>query len=289
MSPKYANYDDVIIHKRPWKPSDQRLWRQFAEEVLVIVHVVNDNELWAALDHMKPPEGQTHCVIYEHGSILGTFGGYKAALVQTKMGHGCYNEIERALQDFPNAQAVVAVGVAYASTKKCEYADVLVSTHIEDLVNVKFTKDDQIFTRGEKIEINQELVDTFCKRKDIWAIQTCFQRTESGSGKRPNIHPGIILSAPWLIDNVDIKDKLLDKAPEAVGGEMEGSVLLRLQKKLFGQPEPRRIGVIVIKGVADYADGSKGKKWQYTAAKAAVGFACFQLERNGEFKLRIRK
>ncbi len=285
--PKYTNFIEIIATKTPVKPADQQTWKPFADEVVVIIHAVNDNEYWAAVDHMVPPDGlSSRCIMYKHGAALGKFGGYKAALVQTKMGHACYNEIERALDDFPKAQVVVAVGVAYASSKKCKFADVLVSTHIEDLVNLKFTKDDQIFTRGEKVEINQELVDTFCRQKDVWAVEKHFSRTGSDSSDScPTIRPGVVISAPWLVDNVEVKDKLLDKSPEAVGGEMEGGILLRLQKKLFGQSPPRKIGVIVIKGVADYADGSKGKQWQLTAAMAAVGFTSFQLERNGEFKI----
>lgn len=284
-TPKWKDFDAIIEAKAPIKSRDKGSWKRFATEVLIIVHTVNDSEYWAAIHHMKPPEGESRCVIYTHGSVLGMFGGYKVALVQTKMGHGCQNEIERALQDFSNAQAIVAVGVAYASSKKCKYADVLVSTCIEE-IGFKITKEDQIFTRGEKIEISQELVDTFCRRKDVWAIETNVVLTKSSSSQsRPKVQSGIILSAPWLIDNPKVKDKLLDMSPEAIGGEMEGGVLLRLQKKLCGQPQARHIGVIIIKGVADYAGGSKGKEWQLTAAMAAVGFACFQLERNGEFQL----
>ncbi len=266
------------------KPDDQQTWKPFADEVVVIVHAVNDNEYWAAVNNMAPPDGFPCCIKYKHGAALGKFGGYKAALVQTMMGHACYDEIERALAVFPKAQVVLAVGVAYASSKKCKFADVLVSTHIEDLVDFKFTKGDRIFPRGEKVAINQKLVDTFCRQKDVWAVRKPFSRTKSDSSdSHPTIHPGVVISAPWLVDNVEVKDKLLDKSPEAVGGEMEGGILLRLQKKLFEQSPPRNIGVIVIKGVADYADGSKGKQWQLTAAMAAVRFTSFQLERYGEF------
>lgn len=276
-TPKFKDYKGIMKHKVP-KKSDEESWKQFAEEVLILIHTVNHNEYWAAVNCMKPPEGETRCVRYKGKLVLGTFGGCKAALVQTRMGSRCQDEIESALQDLLKAQAVVAVGVAYASdSRKCEYADVLISTHIEDPGDPKVIEGIRILNRGEKIEINRELHDTFCYQKETWVR---FERTESSSNaKYSKACSGIILSAPWLVDSAEYKAKLLQMAPEAIGGEMEGFVLLQVQKKLRDQA--RHIGVIVIKGVADYADGSKRNEWQLTAAMAAADFACYQLENNG--------
>ena len=47
---------------------------------------------------------------------------------------------------------------------------------------------------------------------------------------------------------------------------MKGWVLLELKRTLKGQHN-KHIEVIVIKGVADYGDLSKGDEWQWTAAK----------------------
>ena len=41
--------------------------------------------------------------------------------------------------------------------------------------------------------------------------------------------------------------------------------------------------VIIIKGVADYADGEKNKQWQLTAAMAAASYTHFQLKRSTAF------
>ena len=41
--------------------------------------------------------------------------------------------------------------------------------------------------------------------------------------------------------------------------------------------------VIIIKGVADYADGEKPKQWQLTAAMAAANYTHFQLKRSTAF------
>ena len=59
---------------------------------------------------------------------------------------------------------------------------------------------------------------------------------------------------------------------------MEGWVLLELKRALRGQ---HSIEVIVIKGVADYGDLSKGNQWQWTAAKAAMDHIHYCLEKSG--------
>ena len=42
--------------------------------------------------------------------------------------------------------------------------------------------------------------------------------------------------------------------------------------------EHPNLEVIIIKGVADYADGEKPKQWQLTAAMAAANYTHFQLK-----------
>ena len=53
---------------------------------------------------------------------------------------------------------------------------------------------------------------------------------------------------------------------------MEGWVLYTHIQKEFP-----KVHAIIIKGVADYGDGTKDKRWQLTAAMAAVHYAHFQL------------
>lgn len=60
---------------------------------------------------------------------------------------------------------------------------------------------------------------------------------------------------------------------KAIGGEMEGGQLMKFVKK-------RKIeGIIIIKGVADYGneDKASGKKWQFTAASAALHYTDLKL------------
>ena len=86
------------------------------------------------------------------------------------------------------------------------------------------------------------------------------------------VYAGTYASCPILMDNKSQRDKFRDAVPEVIGGEMEGGELLRFQKN-------RQIeGVIVIKGVVDYGDGTKAKGWQFTAAMAAFTYVKTKLQ-----------
>ena len=73
---------------------------------------------------------------------------------------------------------------------------------------------------------------------------------------------------------------LMKHTPNAIGGEMEGWVLLELKRTLKGLHN-KDIEVIVVKGVADYGDLSKGDQWQWTAAKAAMDCIHYCLDKSG--------
>ena len=61
---------------------------------------------------------------------------------------------------------------------------------------------------------------------------------------------------------------------------MDGWVLMSVKEEINEETPHRNIGMIIIKGVADYGDDSK-EIWQFTAAKAAVCYAKYQLEKTG--------
>ena len=107
--------------------------------------------------------------------------------------------------------------------------------------------------------------------------------------REPQIIPGTIVSMSWLVDDKETKMKILKNSPEAIGGEMEGFVLLQIREKYANQNPPRQLDVVVIKGVTDYRDGTKHKEWQFTAAMAAVGYAHHKLEETGGAEFEISK
>ena len=93
-------------------------------------------------------------------------------------------------------------------------------------------------------------------------------------------HIGCIVSAPTLVQDEVLSDQLMQHTPDCIGGEMEGWVLLELKRTLKSQYN-KDIEVIIIKGVADYGDCTKGDQWQWTAAKAAMDCIHFCLNKSG--------
>ena len=281
--------DDMKALPRPaaGSPQEQNL-KKFSKDVQVIVHTVNDNEKFAAIAHFDPPKilGDDSIKkpidLFEPNNIvLGMFGGYRAALVQTKMGDDCRVEIEEVVEHFPNARIIIAVGVAYGRVKY-KFGDVLVSKVIDGVANMKFIANGNIIIQASDTRytpVVQTLENVFARGTSTWIAKEKFECTKQG--RMSDVFPGVLSSAPLLVDDKETLESILKNSPEAVGGEMEGSVLVRVQKKLSKQK--RDLGVIVIKGVADYADGEKkeGKKWQFTAAMAAASYAKHKLIETG--------
>ena len=288
MSEAKPNFDPV--------PSGDKLkqLQSYAKDVELILHTVNDKEIIAALSKMQPPdiEGFEKPTSYDpvpFKIVLGKFGGYKAAQVNTEMGADCAKEIKEALRRLPNAHAVIAVGVAYGSDrKKYKYGDVLVSKHMHGVKNIRL-QPDEIISRPNilsTVPVADNLAGIFTKVPLTWSDFQCNKVTDSDPKPRyAKAYCGSIISAPMLVADEKSRDALLKNFPNgAIGGEMEGGVLLEIQKE-YNADRARHhdLGVIIIKGVADFGDNKKqdGKKWQYTAALAAASYTEHKLNMTG--------
>ena len=204
---------------------------------------------------------------------LGMFGGYKAALVHTEQGQKCRSLIEATIELFSDVRIIIGVGVAYGRSKdSTKLGDVLISEKIAELDTIKYKKDGSIISRGVIGEVKANLHTHFCKGSTRFI--EIFACTEGTPQRFAKTHVGCIISGSFLVDNEEIKLKLWDNATEAIGGEMEGHVLMDIIK----QRDPCPFKAIIIKGVCDYGDGTKEKNWQLTAALAAVEYTHFRLE-----------
>ena len=261
----------------------------FARKVTIILHTVNNNETQAVLQEMEPlslkpgvkgegvkVEGVYNLDIVPNSIIVGMFGGYKSALVQTEQGEKCKPEIEAALKKLKNTKAVIAVGVAW-SNPKYKFGDVLVSKTIRKITNPKFNPGEIIARSSEfdSVPVSDDLSKTFTRNPISWNDFKC---TKSDSGRTSSVYAGDIVSVPWLLADHKVRDAILETFPDAIGGEMEGYELVKIQKDC--RERYRQLSVIIIKGAADYGDENKqaGKKWQFTAAKAAASYAKHKLE-----------
>lgn len=250
---------------------------KFCDEVEYILHTVNSNEVKAVLSLLDAPnlsqyngEPLTKPIDLDQPNsiVLGMFGGYKCAMIQTEMGDHCRKEVEQALKKFENAKAIIAIGVAYGQPSKgINLGDVLVSKKIVGVHNIRVNEDGSEYSRDESTyDLPLEFRKVFTRNNEF---SEPFNVADVEDGCRQSeVHCGTIVSDRVLVDNRIKRDDILKRIPDAIGGEMEGYVLLDVRES-----KRPNIGVIIIKGVADYADGAKTKEWQPIAAMAAARYA----------------
>jgi nucleoside phosphorylase len=81
-----------------------------------------------------------------------------------------------------------------------------------------------------------------------------------------------MLSGEKLVDDLKRKIALLQRFPLATGGDMEGA-------GLSAASAYQRMPWIVVKGISDWADGTKRDRYQPLAAAAAASLAHHVLSR----------
>lgn len=249
---------------------------QFTNEIEVILQTVYDNEYQAATYHMKPPPGDfTKPVIFPwKGMVVGMFADKKTALIQTRPMESVGSYVDA----FPNAKYVIGVGVCFAFDVKYELGDVLVSEGICNLSDMKDDSDGEIKDCGDIQPINDVLKKIFCTTVEH---DTEVKASDTRNSK---VHKGILISQPYLIQHLKDRDRLYHTVPTAIGGEMEGGMVMKFKS----EPDMK---VVIIKGVADYGDGNETKEWQFTAAMASLQYAESKLRQTeiGECKVFLKK
>ena len=249
--------------------------KKFSSEVELILLTINDREYHAAAIYMENLSDKFDQAVFVPGlgnTVVGMFARTKTVLIQSKVGSYCDKFVRHASNNFPNAQFVIAVGVCYAfDCSKYQLGDVLVSEQICDLLNSKF-EDGKILHRGPTVNVVDKLSRFFMD------LTFDFKVTDKRQCK---VYSGKIASLPILFNDKERREAVRACVTELIGGEMEGSTLVQ---KFDDKEDPIK-GVIVIKGVVDYADGSKKDEWQFTAAMAAVRYTHLKLKRAGSLKV----
>jgi nucleoside phosphorylase len=246
-----------------------KMLKHFCNEVEFMIQVVAENEYQAAVTCMGPPEKTfSAAVVFPHsGTVVGFFAGKKTALIQTDKGSNCSDYVEDAIKRFPNAQFVVGIGFGFAfDSEKFKLGDVLVSEQICDFKNLKFDKHNELIDRGQRVCIVKPLKKIFCK--DLTYEE---EFVVSDMKRTSNVTSGQFVSLSTALENIGIRDNILASVPEAIGGDMEGGELINFQQK------GKINGVIVIKGVSNYADGNIGNEWEFISSLAALRYACSKL------------
>ncbi len=193
-------------------------------------------------------------------------------MVQSEMGSGGPSGATLTIEEgirLLNPSAVIMVGIAFGiSEGKQNIGDILVSKQLipYDLqrVGINSNNEYEIFLRDDRPSASHRMLQRFRAGANYWQTP-------------PTVEFGSLLSGAKLIDNQDFRDQLLRLAPEAIGGEMEGS-------GLYAAAHRKKVDWIVIKAICDWADGNKyqdKKQRQQRAAENAARFTVSVLEQGG--------
>ena len=265
----------------PLKPPEdkhQAVMDFAATEVKVVIQLCNKAEYFAALQAIKRPRPPLLMfdkpVRYPSNTftiVVGTFAGKTAAIVRTDQGTKCRDHLTTVLRFFPNATMLLRLGVCMGIKHKL--GDVLVGKKIQLEENPK-VRQGKLQLVGTCKEPKQTVRNVFCDTTG-WSHFECTDVPEGSSAKAriSEAFSGCILSTPNLSDNPSIKHGL-ESETQLIGAEMEGWVLFKYIEESFPKIES-----LIIKGICEYGDGTKNKDWQLTAAKAALDYARFKLEK----------
>lgn len=234
---------------------------KFRSEVAVILQTGNSNEYQAATTFLKPPPGRFTKPVYFptiNGMVVGMFAGKKTALVRME-----YNSIDDIFDEFPNAKYAIRVGVCFALDRKYKLGDVLVSDKICNISSSSVQHNDTQ-------PISDVLHDTFC----LTLVHD--PEVKVSDNRDSKVYKGTMISQPTLVED---HNTFHHASPMAIGGEIEGSGLVKFESK--------NMETIMITGVADYGDRDDTKEWEFTAAMAALQYTKSKLEQLdiGESKL----
>jgi len=269
----------------PCTKSEHEAISQFAKEIVIVIQLCNDNEYYASLKLMKAPkilkpDGQSQFERavrfpnqHDMTIVLGMFAGHKAAIAKTKQGADCERDVQKVLSWFPNTKALLGVGVAFGLKRNTvKFCDVLVAEQIAVLNALPSAEEGGIASHGDLVPTKTTLKNVFCRNNKGWNFPC------TKSGRLAKVFPGQLISSPLPIHSPAIIQKIQKHFKFAKGGDMEGWVLYTNI-----MDENPKLEVIIIKGVANYADGKKDNQWQLTAAMAAANYTHFQLEHSTAF------
>ncbi len=213
--------------------------------------------------YLKFADESRKIYVFHKGSqtyYLGVFGSYLTVHVQCDMGSiskgSSLNTVRDAIECWA-PKIILMVGIAFGiSNTEQNIGDVLVSDAIIPYDNKRVGETTTI-QRSIPAPCNSILLNKF-KNNKTWEFCVEKERTSQ-------MILGPILSGEELIDNIERRDELKKFYPTAKGGEMEGAGLY--------SAADGKVPWIVIKGICDFADGSKGENKdisQNIAANASI-------------------
>jgi nucleoside phosphorylase len=226
--------------------------------LIVTATEVEKKQLHSRLTPLKVADSDAIVKIVKgkHTYFLGMFGAYHVVHVACDMGstgrNASITTVSEAIQTC-SPKIVLMVGIAFGmNSSKQKIGDILVSDQIIAYESQRVSENNIDF-RGKSGDASSLLINHFNNVMN-WEYKM--------DGKRkPNIIVGAILSGEKLVDNEAYRNILLEKYPNAKGGEMEGA-------GVYAACDGKSVEWILVKGICDFADGNKNENKESHQKKA---------------------
>lgn len=236
------------------------VFREAVQEKPLLLMTAVRVELNAVSCRMRPLSGRVSLLrcFGRETYFAGMLGAYRVIVTMCGMGAAGRDGVIATALDAIDAfkpGAVIMAGIAFgADSKKQNLGDVMVASQII-AYELSRVGESLTISRGPHSEAGATLLNRF-RHAGCNGNHRVGERTVK-------VHVGPMVSGDKLIDNKEFKARLLQEFPKAIGGDMEGA-------GLYAAAARRNCEWIVVKGIADWADGSKTKEWQPFSALAAA-------------------
>lgn len=233
---------------------------------------ITEAEFLAVFERMEPLPTRSKIstlLIDNSFYVVGTYGHYTVVLLATsRVGMGsAMNYLNAAIIQF-KCQLVVSIGMAWgANPQKQRLGDVLVADRVVNVDDVKISVGREI-QRGPTPPIHPRS-NVIVYTTHLWWKDKFI----NVDGRPCKMHGGLYVWSNTLLNDAERKRQILQKHPEAIGGEMES--LGVYEAAVF-----QGVGWMVIKGISNWGDGSKHDEYHPVATWSAVSFLhtmCTQL------------
>ncbi len=218
-------------------------------------------ELYAVLDYLRPASRKRNIFrgfIGQETYYVGCYGKERSVVTMCGMGAIGRDSVilstQQAITLF-KPKAMIMTGIAFGRDPKIQkLGDILISSHVIAYEPQRVSRS-QVVHRGNITQAGPILLNRFRNAIDWHFLIDQEQETR--------VHIGPVLSGEKLIDQREYKIRLFDNYPQGIGGEMEGAGFSAVAA---------RTGVewIIVKGICDWADGTKNDYFQALAAHAAA-------------------
>ena len=239
----------------------------------VLIVTVISVEARAVIEVFEQETG--HSFKRHHGTTntyleLGVVQSANVFMVQSEMGtdgpNGALLTIDEAIRNL-TPSSIIMIGIAFGLDEKLSAGTILVSQQLLGYELQKIATNngqEEIHLRGDRPHASPRLLSRFKSGSLDWH-------------EPAHVAFGLVLSGEKLVDNRAFREKLRELAPEALGGEMEGS-------GLYAAAYLRKTDWILVKAICDRADGNKGQDkavLQKQAAENAARFTMHVLQQGG--------